>query len=58
MQDELRAADHVVRKHRMSAFYSTTLDLLLRMLQVQCLIVTGVNTEKCVEFDGSRRILP
>lgn len=49
LNEELRAEDHVVRKHRMSAFYSTTLDSLLRMLQVQCLIVTGVNTEKCVE---------
>jgi len=51
--DELRAEvhpdDHVVRKHRMSSFYSTTLDSILRIRQIGCLIVTGVNTEKCVE---------
>jgi ureidoacrylate peracid hydrolase len=44
-----RADDHVVRKLRMSAFYSTTLDALLRIQQIRCLIVAGVNTEKCVE---------
>jgi ureidoacrylate peracid hydrolase len=51
--DELRAEihpdDHVVRKHRMSSFYSTTLDSILRIRQIDCLIVAGVNTEKCIE---------
>jgi len=46
---ELEQRDHVVRKHRMSSFYSTTLDSILRMRRVQLLVVTGVNTEKCVE---------
>jgi ureidoacrylate peracid hydrolase len=41
--------DQIVRKLRMSAFYSTTLDALLRIRQIARLIVTGVNTEKCVE---------
>ena len=46
---ELRPEDHVVRKLRMSGFYSTTLDATLRIRGIRTLIVTGVNTEKCVE---------
>jgi ureidoacrylate peracid hydrolase len=46
---EVEDRDHVVRKHRMSSFYSTTLDSQLRMRRIELLIVTGVNTEKCVE---------
>jgi len=49
LHDEWRSEDHVVRKLRMSSFYSTTLDSLLRIRQIERLIVTGVNTEKCVE---------
>lgn len=46
---ECRPEDHIVRKLRMSSFYATTLDSLLRIRQIECLIVAGVNTEKCVE---------
>jgi ureidoacrylate peracid hydrolase len=46
---ELMAQDHVVRKLRMSGFYETTLDAVLRIGQIRTLIVVGVNTEKCVE---------
>jgi ureidoacrylate peracid hydrolase len=46
---EVRPEDHLVHKLRMSAFYSTTLDATLRIRQIRTLIVTGVNTEKCVE---------
>lgn len=49
LRDDCQPDDHIVRKLRMSAFYSTTLDSLLRILQVESLIVAGVNTEKCVE---------
>jgi ureidoacrylate peracid hydrolase len=49
LRDELEERDHVVRKHRMSSFYATTLDAILRMRRIQLLVVTGVNTEKCVE---------
>lgn len=49
LDGELRAEDHVVRKLRMSSFYSTTLDATLRIRGIRTLIVTGVNTEKCVE---------
>jgi ureidoacrylate peracid hydrolase len=49
LRDELRPEDHVIRKLRMSAFYSTTLDSTLRIRRISCLIVVGVNTEKCVE---------
>jgi ureidoacrylate peracid hydrolase len=49
LRAELRPEDHLVRKLRMSSFYGTTLDALLRMRQITCLVVLGVNTEKCVE---------
>jgi ureidoacrylate peracid hydrolase len=49
LQPEVRPGDHIVHKHRMSCFYSTTLDAVLRILQVRTLIVTGVVTYVCVE---------
>ena len=49
LAEHVRASDFVVHKLRMSAFYSTTLDGLLRIRQIRSLIVVGVNTEKCVE---------
>jgi nicotinamidase-related amidase/catechol 2,3-dioxygenase-like lactoylglutathione lyase family enzyme len=39
----------VVRKHRFGAFYETRLDVLLRMLGVDALLVTGVTANACVE---------
>lgn len=41
--------DFTVVKHRPSAFFQTDLDLILRNLGVECLIVTGVGTSGCVE---------
>jgi ureidoacrylate peracid hydrolase len=49
LDHEVRPEDHVVRKLRMSSFYSTTLDATLRIRGISTLIVCGVNTEKCVE---------
>lgn len=43
------AGDPVVTKHRYSAFIGTNLDLILRSLGIQTLIVTGVGTPVCVE---------
>lgn len=40
---------HVIRKHRFSAFYGTRLEVLLRMLGVNTLIVTGATTNACVD---------
>jgi ureidoacrylate peracid hydrolase len=39
----------VVAKHRFGAFYETRLDVLLRMLGVEALLVTGVTLNACVE---------
>ncbi len=41
--------DHVVPKHRASAFYDTNLETKLRMLGTRCLAIAGCNTEFCVE---------
>lgn len=42
----------VVRKHRYSAFAETELNTVLRHLNIQTLILTGVYTEGCVESTG------
>jgi nicotinamidase-related amidase len=39
----------VVRKHRSSAFWGTSLDLLLRSNGIETVIVAGCTTEGCVE---------
>jgi ureidoacrylate peracid hydrolase len=41
--------DKIVTKHRYSAFIGTDLDLILRTLGVKHLVVTGVNTNICVD---------
>lgn len=41
--------DHLVTKHRASAFYNTNLDSKLRMLGAQVLLIAGCNTEFCIE---------
>ena len=48
--DELdpREDDYYVKKRRYSAFYGTDLDLLLRELKVDTLILSGVLTNICV----------
>lgn len=40
--------DVVIEKHRFSAFYNTDLEVVLRGLDVDTLVFTGVTTENCV----------
>lgn len=40
--------EHVVKKTRMSAFFQTDLDLMLRTLAVDTLFVAGIQTPNCV----------
>lgn len=40
--------EHTVFKHRYSPFDNTDLDLLLRNLEVETLVIGGVNTNNCV----------
>ena len=47
------ADDYYVLKPHRSAFYSTTLELLLRDLKTRTLIVTGVTTDICVLFTAN-----
>lgn len=46
---EVAPEDYVIEKHRASAFFETTLDAKLRMLGIEQLIISGCNTEFCVE---------
>lgn len=48
--DELRIADDDIRvdKYRMSGFWDTPLDSILRNLGVQTLLFAGVNADQCV----------
>ncbi|HEV3402694.1 MAG TPA: cysteine hydrolase [Gaiellaceae bacterium] len=46
---EPQDGDHVVEKMRMNAFYNTKLDVLLRGLGVETLIVTGAWTNMSIE---------
>ena len=41
--------DYVVNKRRFSAFFHTDLDLLLRELNVDTVVVTGLQTHICVQ---------
>lgn len=43
-----QANDHEIVKKRYSAFYGTSLDDLLSSLNVQTLIIAGINTHACV----------
>ncbi len=45
-----RETDYVVSKRRYSSFFATDLDLLLREMLVDTLIITGVVTNICVFF--------
>jgi|SRR5215204_420636 len=47
------AHDYYVLKPHRSAFYSTTLELLLRDLKAKTLIITGVTTDICVLFTAN-----
>ncbi len=46
---EPQAGDHVVEKMRMNGFYNTRLDILLRGLGVENLIITGAWTNMSIE---------
>jgi nicotinamidase-related amidase len=45
--------DYYVLKPHRSAFYSTTLELLLRDLKAKTLIITGVTTDICILFSAN-----
>lgn len=45
--------DYFVLKPKNSAFYETTLDMLLTYLKVKHLILTGVSTDSCVLFSAN-----
>ena len=47
--DLVRPEDFEVVKHRSSVFFQTDLPGILKMLATQVLVVTGCNTEFCVE---------
>lgn len=46
---ELKPApgEHVVKKHRYSAFYGTDMDIILRQWGIETVIVSGTTTENC-----------
>jgi nicotinamidase-related amidase len=48
-----RASDYVVLKTKHSAFYATTLELLLRYLETTTLILAGLTGDRCVLFTAS-----
>jgi nicotinamidase-related amidase len=47
------ADDYFVLKPKHSGFFSTTLDILLRYLQAETLIITGLATDICVIFTAN-----
>lgn len=49
IKNNMVAEDHIVQKHRASVFYTTNLEVKLRMLGTQFLIIAGCNTEFCIE---------
>jgi ureidoacrylate peracid hydrolase len=42
-----RLGELVIKKHRFSAFYNTDLEIILRGLGVDTVVITGVTTENC-----------
>jgi gluconolactonase len=49
---EPQGGDHVVEKMRMNAFYNTRLDILLRGLGVETLVITGAWTNMSIEHSA------
>ena len=43
------ADEHVIHKHRYSAFYNTELETILRCMGVEDIVITGVMTNLCCE---------
>jgi biuret amidohydrolase len=55
---DFRSGDYLVPKRRYSAFYGTDLEILLKGLRVQTLVITGGLTDVCVHYtfvDGHQR---
>ena len=57
--------DYVIKKWRYSAFYATPLDMLLRQLRVDTIVLTGVLTDVCIQhtaadayFRGYKTVVP
>lgn len=46
---QVRPEDYLFVKHRSTCFYQTTLEVELRMLGINTLVIAGVNTNYCVE---------
>jgi len=47
--EAIRPEDMIVEKHRASVFFETTLDTKLRMHGIEQIIISGCNTDFCVE---------
>jgi nicotinamidase-related amidase len=47
---DVRPEDSIITKHRISAFYNTNLETLLRANQIETLILCGVSTNYAVEM--------
>jgi ureidoacrylate peracid hydrolase len=47
--EAIRPEDFIVEKHRASVFFETTLDTKLRMLGIEQIVISGCNTDFCVE---------
>lgn len=41
------AGEHVIKKHRYSAFFGTDLDIVLRSWGIETVIISGTTTENC-----------
>src|SRR3984885_982758 len=42
-----RVGEHVIKKHRYSAFFGTDLDIILRGWGIETVIISGTTTENC-----------
>ncbi len=49
LSDDVSPEDHVFEKHRASCFYNTTLETKLRMLGTRVVIISGINSNYCVD---------
>lgn len=49
LKEVAKPEDYYIVKHRMSMFYATTLEAVLRMRGVSHLVLSGVSTNVCVE---------
>jgi len=57
--------DYVIKKWRYSAFFATPLDMLLKQLSVDTIVLTGVLTDVCIQhtaadayFRGYKTVVP